>query len=390
MKRLPLKRAYASFDFGNSAYLIVVQNFVLPLYFSTILIDHWFTLASWGWVNAISTAIGIIGWVIFWYLGDKTNKLLIFAISMIVSCLTTLAIAYYILYDPSMIYWMYMMSNASFIISLSIYNSLLTDYVPGDQRHAFSGFAWGIGYLWGIIWLIVTLVVQNYFWQFDPLIFIVVAVFYGVFASTSILSIRKYTPLNHPLLHEEPIQKQDKALLLFSYRLISECVTVVFLFFSIYGTQELWLSSNLLGGLILLSQLIGLPATIYGTKYIIPRLGEKKAMNIYIVMWLIAIGGLLIGGYRALWITIVVGGLSMWSLQSLMRSEYASLVNPRQSGYEFGFFVLATQIASSIGPIAYGYMSDALGSQKIPLSIFALLMAIGWIILYHIPKKSFT
>jgi MFS-type transporter involved in bile tolerance (Atg22 family) len=64
---------------------------------------------------------------------------------------------------------------------------------------------------------------------------------------------------------------KNKYTLLFCYWLISEALTVIFLFFAIYATTELKLSTTMVGLAILAVQVIALPSTIFTTKKLIPK-----------------------------------------------------------------------------------------------------------------------
>jgi MFS-type transporter involved in bile tolerance (Atg22 family) len=103
----------------------------------------------------------------------------------------------------------------------------------------------------------------------------------------------------------------------------------------------------------------------------------------------VAVIALTIGiGMRGLVIAITLWWLWIGSMQSLMRSEYANLIDVSHSWKEFGIYGFVTQISSFIGPILYGWMSVVLGSQKIPLLILGACMLLWGIRAYYIPRKS--
>jgi MFS-type transporter involved in bile tolerance (Atg22 family) len=100
---------------------------------------------------------------------------------------------------------------------------------------------------------------------------------------------------------------RNKYKLLFCYWLISETVTVISLFFAIYATTELKLSTTVIGLAILGMQMIALPSTIYSTKKLVPRRGERKAMVVFVSLWFVAVIALTIGiGMRGLVIAITL------------------------------------------------------------------------------------
>jgi MFS-type transporter involved in bile tolerance (Atg22 family) len=145
----------------------------------------------------------------------------------------------------------------------------------------------------------------------------------------------------------------------------------------------------MVGLAILAVQVIALPSTIFTTKKLIPKRWERKSMMIFVVLRFVAVVVLTANiGIRGLIIAIILCWLCMGSMQSLMRSEYANLIDISRSWREFGIFWFVTQISSFIGPVLYGWLSVALGSQKIPLLVFAICMVLGGIWAYYIPRKS--
>jgi MFS-type transporter involved in bile tolerance (Atg22 family) len=46
-----------------------------------------------------------------------------------------------------------------------------------------------------------------------------------------------------------------------------------------------------------------------------------------------------------------------------------------------------SQAASSVGPVLYGFMSDGLGSQKVPLLVFLGVMVIGYGVVWKVTNR---
>lgn len=377
-----LKLFYWFYDFANSAYGIVLQNYLLPTYFSTVLINHWLTLGSWWLANGISTVIGVILWILAWKFSDTTKRRLQpFLFLIIMAFLCSLLLGYAIYAEPKLVFRIYIIANWFYVWSISVYNSLLTHLVDNKQSHEFSWFAWWFWYIWWAIWLISTILLQKFLWNYSPFIFIFVSLFFLVFSLISVNWIKKSISKIERDKKTNYITTKSKYLLLFWYWLISECITVIFLFFGTFVTWELKLSVTIAGVCMLAVQLIGLPSTIYWSKFF-NKLWETKSMNIMVWIWFIAIVSIISWlWYRWLICTLILWWLVVWNSQSLMRSEYSNLIDPNKSWSEFGIFWFITQIGSFIWPIIYWYMSDSLWSQKLPLFIFWIFMIIwAWII----------
>jgi len=216
-----------------------------------------------------------------------------------------------------------------------------------------------------------------------------VAIFYLIFSIYALLGLKK-VPLNEPVVSEvtSPLSKSRKGMLFLGYWLISECITVILLFFSIFGSQELHLSTAMLGAFLLLVQVIAFPATWYGG-YLTKRFHPLSLLGVSIVCWGVTIGLLI--SQPSIWLLVlatIFAGLAVGNSQSFLRSQYSTLINKSESGLQFGMYSLVSEAAVFIGPILYGYASDSLHSQRIPLMILFLLMVIGYGLVRYVIKKT--
>ena len=169
-------------------------------------------------------------------------------------------------------------------------------------------------------------------------------------------------------------------LLFLGYWLISECITVVFLFFSIFASQELRLSTFVIGVLLLFVQLIAFPATYLGGM-LAERRNPQTLLGITIALWgVIILLLVLFKGFIVLAIVVFLTGLVIGNSQSYMRAQYSTLIKKGESGLRFGFYSIVSKASVIVGPVAYGFASDQLQSQKIPIIILYALMVLGYVL----------
>ncbi len=380
---------WAFYDFANSSYILIYQSFLLPIFFSTILLQHGYTLSSWGWANGISTLIGVILAIIIGYFADRYNRFYPFMVSIIITFVGMIAVALSVQYFVNYLYTLFIATNSFFILSLALSDSILPYVASKKDSYHFGGFAWGFGYIGGIISLIIVLGLQKVTYDYSPWVFLSVAIFYLIFSIYALLGLKK-VPLNEPVVSEvtSPLSKSRKGMLFLGYWLISECITVILLFFSIFGSQELHLSTAMLGAFLLLVQVIAFPATWYGG-YLTKRFHPLSLLGVSIVCWGVTIGLLI--SQPSIWLLVlatIFAGLAVGNSQSFLRSQYSTLINKSESGLQFGMYSLVSEAAVFIGPILYGYASDSLHSQRIPLMILFLLMVIGYGLVRYVIKKT--
>jgi MFS-type transporter involved in bile tolerance (Atg22 family) len=174
------------------------------------------------------------------------------------------------------------------------------------------------------------------------------------------------------------ISKQQKAALLFGYWLISECITVIILFYSIYAAKELGLSSFLIGITLLIVQLIGFPATYYGGK-LATTVSALRLLGLSVILWGVIIGLLVLNfGVLGLIAIVILTGLVIGNSQSFLRAQYSTIIDKSEAGFQFGIYSFISQAAVFIGPVIYGVASDYLNSQRKPLIALFILMALGY------------
>jgi MFS transporter, UMF1 family len=373
----------AYYDFANSAYFLVYLSFLLPIYFSTVLLTKGYGLGAWGTANAVSTFLGVLLALIAGKYADRTNRLKIFRHLVYLSFIGMLAVSVSIGYFPASLYWLFIIANTFFVASLSVSDSMLPHVSDKTTSYTYGGFAWGFGYLGGIASLLIAVLLQKITGDYSFSVFASVAIFYLFFSVHSIRKLRD-TPLNPDLASDKTtsmLSSGREKLLFAGYWLISECITVVFLFFSIFATEELQLSTFAIGVVLLFVQLIGFPATYFGGM-LAERYNPLTLLGITVVLWgVIILLLVLFKGFLVLATIVFLAGLVIGNSQSYMRSQYSTLIRKGESGLRFGFYSIVSKASVIIGPVAYGFASDYLNSQKIPIIILYVLMVLGYVLI---------
>ncbi|MFA6427258.1 MAG: MFS transporter [Candidatus Magasanikbacteria bacterium] len=379
---------WSFYDFANSSYVLIFQAFLLPAFFSTVLFTKGYSLSAWGIANGISTAIGILLAIILGKYADKHSRLKIFK-WVILTCFAGMAtLSLFVGIFASGVFYLFIFTNCLFIASLSLSDSILPYVSNKNNSYEYSGFAWGFGYLGGIASLVIAVILQKLFSEYSPIVFLSVAIFYLCFSLYALNGL-KDTPLNDPKdkNKKDIISKKQKIFLLIGYWLISESITVIILFFSIFAAKELGFSTFKIGISLLFVQLIGFPATWLGGK-LTKRFNNVSLLGLSILLWGIVIA-LMITNPSLVTFAFVVffTGLTIGNSQSFLRAQYSTVINKSESGYQFGIYAFISQAAASIGPIIYGLASDSLGSQKVPMLFLFALMVIGFVIIWKIMNK---
>lgn len=382
-------RSWGFYDFANSSYVLIYQSFLLPVYFSSVLASKGFGLSAWGWANGLSTILGVLLSIVIGNHADKHNRMTAFKWTIVGSFIGMCVLSFAVQYTPEYVFHLYVVTNTLFIITLSLSDSILPYLADLKEAYHYSGFAWGFGYVGGIASLIIVMLLQRLFGEYAPPVFLSVAIFYILFSVYSLYGLRK-VKLNEPRIKDQAklrIEKTKKILLLLGYWLISECITVIVLFYSIYAATELELSSFTIAITLLVVQLIAFPATWFGGR--LATSGNSLYwLGISILLWGIVIILLTLNlGTLGLVFIVLFTGLIIGNSQSYLRAQYSTFIDKSESGFQFGLYSIISEAAVFIGPVIYGYASDYLHSQKIPLLVLFGLMLVGYLLTFIVTKQ---
>lgn len=397
-------RRWAFYGFANHSYQVVYVAFILPIFFSNFFVRYSIGLSAWGVATGVSTVLGIILALFFGKYADKNNKHTVYAWSIFITAFSMYAMAVASMYSILVLYFLFIITNALFIWSLALYDSILPHVSDTSTVYEYGGFAWGFGYLGGIVSLILALIFQYFFGTYSFIVFLSVPVFYILFSMYSLAGLKNVSFNSENVTQTEQLGKiqstresvaptqalsiQNKIVLFVGYWLISECVTVIGLFAATYLSGEMHFSTLQVGIAFLGLQLIAFPSTWYGGKL------ARKYNTLYLL------GGTILGwglaltilvffhlGFVGLGIAIFLMGLVYGNSQSYLRSQYATLIKKSESGFQFGIYSFVSEAAVIVGPIVYGIASDRLHSQKLPLIGLFVLMVTGFYLVWIITRN---
>ena len=127
------------------------------------------------------------------------------------------------------------------------------------------------------------------------------------------------------------------------YWFISEAITVILLFITIYLTKELAFSNLKVGLTLLFVQLIAFPATWYGG-ILAKKFDSVKLLGITIIFWGICLFLLISGAdFIRLVFIIIFGALALGNSQSYLRAQYSNIIEKSESGFQFGIYSIASE-----------------------------------------------
>jgi UMF1 family MFS transporter len=82
-----------------------------------------------------------------------------------------------------------------------------------------------------------------------------------------------------------------------------------------------------------------------------------------------------------------LAALGMGSTQAVARSFMAQITPPSREAEFFGFYVLAGKFASMFGPLLFGFVSEATGSQRVAVLSLLPFFLVGLAVMATVDEK---
>ena len=407
--RRPEVRAWAMYDWANSAFTTTIITAIFPVYFTSVagadlppgeatrLLARTTTIAL-----ATSALLAPFLGALADYAPLKKRLLGVFtAIGCVASgCLTLVHGG-----DWLMAAVLFGVGNVGFTASLTFYDSLLPHIAGPDEMDRVSTAGYGLGYLGGGL-----LLALNVAWILSPatfglrdagqasrLSFFSVAVWWSLFSIPLFRGVREpridvgaRTRTSWALVRESfagllstlrDLRRYRHALLfLLAFVIYSDGIGTIIRMATSYGT-ELGLSQGALITAILLVQFAGIPfAFLFGL--LAGRIGAKTSIFITLAVYtLISVMGYYMKTERDFYVLALMVAMVQGGSQALGRSLFASMIPKERSSEFFGFFSIFEKFGAIAGPAVFEVASRTTGSSRNAILSVTVFFVAGAVVL---------
>lgn len=383
---------FAFYDFANSAYILIFNAFLFPIYYREVVFVN-APRADWYWGLVIScsllTALVLSPWV--GELADRGDRRSVLAwlvlgvsIGLCVVCVL-----------PTDARWAISITfgatNAFYVMSLCIYDSFLPFVSSSKARPVVSGFAWGFGYLGGILCLATIMVWQGGMSPTKTAL-IIASAFFAIFSALAL----RWLPATPKLDASygtvfgklRSVVRSRIGLLLLAFLLINEGIDIVIFFTSVYGRATLGLTVEKIGAYLLFVQLLAFPGTWF-MGWLASKHGERRILNVTFVIWAFLIAGTALSRSATHFFSLAIGlSLVIGSSQALMRSFFTRQFSQTDAGFSFGVYSLVSRATALFGPAIFGGVAALTGSQRIAMWGVLLFFVAGTLIFSRFGERS--
>ncbi|MFS0635342.1 MFS transporter [Mesobacillus foraminis] len=414
MKRFTKEEnSWMFYDWGNSAYSIIISTAVFPLYYKASATEAGITgadsTAYLGYTIAIATFIlAMLGPILGTIADYRGNKKKFFRFFAALGVVATAALS---LIPPEqwllllIIYTITVLGSAG---SNVFYDAFLVDVSSEERMDRVSSRGFSLGYIGSTIPFIVSIAIiisaQNGILPLSAsaasrISFIITAVWWGIFTLPVLRNVEQRYFIEkekHPVAKSfkrlaetfKDIRKY-KGLFLFllAYFFYIDGVGTIITMSTAYGT-DLGISSTSLLVILFATQVAAAPfAILYGR--LADRFTGKFMLYIGIIIYIIVcIYAYFMNSAMDFWILAMLVATSQGGIQALSRSYFAKLVPKEKSNEFFGFYNIFGKFASIMGPLLVGATAQVTGSSSHGVFSLIFLFLAGLILLSRVPDPK--
>lgn len=406
--------SWALFDFANSPFTTLVVTFIYSKYFAQVI------------------AADDISGTVLWSRGVTASALVVAGLSPFLGALADrggyrkrfLAMATSVCIAGSIaLYWFepgqvlpalacFVVANIGFELGMVFYNAFLPDVAPADRIGRISGYGWALGYLGGLLALIVALVAlvqPEVPWlgfskeggQNIRASTLLVAGWFAIFSLPMFLWVKEdKSQVSRPgRIFSETAQQLSATFgqireyrqivrFLLARLLYNDGLVTIFQFAAIYaGVVFGFEFKELLIFGIVINVMSGLGA--FGLGFLDDRIGGKRTIQISLVGLMIASLVAIFAPDRAwLWAAGLLVGVFAGPNQSASRSLMGRFVPPDKENEFFGFFAFSGKLTAFLGPFLLGVLTQASGSMRVGIAVVLVLFVLGMALLTRVDEKE--
>jgi len=408
----PQLRAWAMYDWANSAFQSTVITAVFPAFFVSYAaygMDENRARENFAWATAIAIAIIALMGPVLGALADyRAWKKRLLAVFIVIGVAAT-----FLFMTIERGAWMYaaalfMIANIGVASSLVFYDSLLPHIAAPDEIDRVSTAGYATGYIGGGL-----LLVLNLAWIQSPttfglpdqiaaikLTFVSVAVWWAIFS----IPLFRRVPEPPAVLEADEGQQQNAIrvaftrvwetfheirgyrnafLMLVAFMIYNDGIQTIIRMATLVG-DEIGIDRNAQIAAIVMVQFVGIPCSfMFGA--LADRLGAKRALFGALLVYT----GISVLGYfmTAVWHFFVLAflvALVQGGGQALSRSLFARMIPSHKSSEFFGFFSVFEKFAGIAGPVLFGAAIRFFGSSRIAILSVIVFFAVGALFLTRV------
>lgn len=405
---------WAVYDWANSAYVTTIGTALLPIYFAEVIVPKDSPFAAetlWGYLVGTSALFVFLAAPTLGAIADFASAKKRFLVGF---CYFGVLNAVLLWFCDAGEVWLtallFVGSQIGFVSANVFYDAFLPQIAPEGKQDQVSAKGFSYGYFGGGLQFLIALglvaghdllgISQGLAAKIGMLL---AALWWGGFALITVFLLRE--PQREAFLpspfHRYPWgtgyvafgfyrvwrtslqvgQMGHLLLFLIAFMVYNDGIQTVIEMATIYGKQELHLSSTTLMVTLLVVQFLALGGSLVAA-WTAERFGTKRTILGTLLGWsFVVVYAYFIQTAAEFFFLGGVVGLVLGGSQSLSRSFFGSMIPENASAEFFGFYSVFNKFSSIWGPVLFGFVRHVTGSSRNAILSLVGLFLLGMVLL---------
>lgn len=418
----PELRAWAMYDWANSAMMTTIVAAVFPIYFYKFAgADLPDGVATQRFAVTITLALVVVAFIapiLGAIADDRAIKKRMLAGFLALGVLATAGMFFIHTGDWLLGLGLLFLADIGASGSLVFYDSLLPHIAREDEMDRVSTTGYALGYLGGGL-----LLALNIAWILKPewfglphgddlpesqatlpvrLAFLSVAIWWLIFSIPLFLRVSEPMPSRVSQTAGSSLKSvitrlkktavalrryKQATLMLVAFLVYNDGITTIIKLAAIYGT-EIGIGQEALLSAILLVQFVGIPfAVLFGM--VASKIGAKNSIFLALAVYVgIAVLAYFLKTATHFFVLAFLVGMVQGGSQALSRSLFAGMIPKHQSAEFFSFFALSEKFAGVLGPALFAGVGVLTGSSRYAVISIILFFIVGGVLLSFVNVKE--
>jgi UMF1 family MFS transporter len=410
----PELRAWAMYDWANSAFQTTIIAAVFPIYYEKVAaagLPGPVATSRFAWATTWSILIVAIVAPLLGAVADyRPVKKRMIAVFLAIGASATAAMFFITEGEWRLALVLFVIGNIGVASSIVFYESLLPHLASEDELDVVSSAGYAVGYVGGGLLLAINIVMMS-----QPQWFLLPD--RGVAVRASLASVAVWWALfSIPLfrtVREPPVARatarsgnavvaaaarvaktfrdlrryRQAFLLLLAFLIYNDGIQTIIRMATTYGA-EIGLDENAMIAALLVTQFIGIPfAFLFGA--MADRIGAKRAVFIGLGVYaVITVLGYYMRSSWQFFALAVLVGMVQGGTQALSRSLFASMIPRQKSSEFFAFFGVFERYAGILGPAIFAWVVQRSGTSRNAILSVIVFFIVGAVILAFVDVEE--
>ena len=406
--------AWCMYDFANSGYTTVILTAIFNAYFvGVVAADSGNGHATLLWTLTIAAANGLvlISAPIVGAIADGSGAKKRFLVATTLGCVVFTALLSFVgPGDVTLAMVLVILATVMFASGENLIAAFLPEISPPETMGRLSGYGWALGYLGGLLALVLCLAYVTYAENqgmdashYVPVSTLIVAVLFGIAALPTLFWLRERSMATQSIkdLHairmgfdrlkttlRQARMHTDLFRFLIALTTYYAGIHIVIVLAAVYAQEVMGFKTQ---DTIILIMVVNVTAALgaFLCGHLQDRIGSKWSIAITLLIWSLAI----ICAYLAVsemlfWIAANLIGIALGGAQSAGRALVGQFTPSGRQGEFFGLWGLATKLSAIIGPLTYGGMIYVFaGDHRIALLSTLVFFILGLLFLATVDEE---